>query len=674
MKQNGIIRWIPIIVLTLIVTVPAALAATGLKLDFTGVEDLGENHVYEGWIMVDGAPVSTGTFSVSPGGALHPSIFPVTEYQAANATAFILSIEPRYDHDPAPSDVKYLAGEFSGDMADLSLDHPAVLGTDFSMASGAYILETPSTAGTPGDYDQGIWFLDPAGSPDPSLDLPDLPAGWVYEGWIVTMDGPMTTGRFTMTDMADSDGGGPYAGPDGTPPFPGQDYIDPPMSLIGTTVVISVEPEPDNSPNPFAIKPLVDMTVEDVGAGMLQDLEYVSDNLPTGTAQFIDVVSLELDFVNLQDLGDDYVYEGWIVGHGPTSTGIFMVDEMGNHSMNMTYVDKHVADNAGKFVLSIEPYPDPDPAPSDTKLLAGSFADNGALLTIRDSAALGTDFFTATGGYILETPSTAGTGSDWNQGIWFLDPGAGPGPSLNLPALPDGWVYEGWVAGMDGPVTTGRFTMADMADDDAGGPYAGPDSTPPFPGQDYIDPAMVLTDGFAAVISVEPEPDNSPDPFVLKPLMDPAIDDLGAGMFQTMDNIVYSNMPYGTALLGFPDTPDTGFELMLDDPSISSGELFHLHYYLHNGENASFDADVWIILDVYGELFLYPSWININDGVDFEENVTVAPMTSRHRVALLFVWPDGLGFADGLYFHGAATTAGTFDFIGDINSVMWGYL
>jgi len=113
---------------------------------------------------------------------------------------------------------------------------------------------------------------------------------------------------------------------------------------------------------------------------------------------------------------------------------------------------------------------------------------------------------------------------------------------------------------------------------------------------------------------------------------------------------------------------------MLDDTEIAAGDLFHLHYFLHNGENASFDADVWIILDVYGELFLYPSWVNIADGIDYEAAVSVGPKTTRHRVALLFIWPEDVGAADGLYFHGAATTAGSFDFIGDVNSVMWGYL
>ena len=47
---------------------------------------------------------------------------------------------------------------------------------------------------------------------------------------------------------------------------------------------------------------------------------------------------------------------------------------------------------------------------------------------------------------------------------------------------------------------------------------------------------MVLTDGYVAVISVEPEPDNSPGPFTLKPLVDMTIEDVGAGVPQDMMN------------------------------------------------------------------------------------------------------------------------------------------
>jgi hypothetical protein len=147
-------------------------------------------------------------------------------------------------------------------------------------------------------------------------------------------------------------------------------------------------------------------------------------------------------------------------------------------------------------------------------------------------AALGTDFSTAMGSYILNAPS-AGGASPYYNGIWWLDPNAGPGPTLVIPTLPDGWVYEGWVVGDSGPVSTGRFVSASGVDSDGPGPDAGPMAAPPFPGQDFVDPAVDLR-GHVAVISVEPDPDNSPGPFTLKPLVDRVIDDLGAGVLQPM--------------------------------------------------------------------------------------------------------------------------------------------
>ncbi len=53
--------------------------------------------------------------------------------------------------------------------------------------------------------------------------------------------------------------------------------------LVGYTAVISVEPEMDDSPAPFAIKPLIDMDVEDLGAGMPQDMANVAANGPSGS-------------------------------------------------------------------------------------------------------------------------------------------------------------------------------------------------------------------------------------------------------------------------------------------------------------------------------------------------------------------------------------------------------
>jgi hypothetical protein len=258
---------------------------TTLNLTVNGLEPLGTGFVYEGWIMVSGAPVSTGRFNITAGTTDYS--FDIPAAQADAATAFVLTIEPDPESDPAPAATKVLGGNISAGAANLAVAHMAALGTDFMMAAGEYLLQTPTTGSVMDDYANGIWFLDP-GDMMASLMLPTLPAGWEYEGWVVEPDGdgPISTGRFTSVTGADSDGAGPDKGPDAAPEFPGQDFIDPARDLTATAhmVVISVEPEPDDSAAPFAIKPLVDTMVTDVMPPALQELTNQSEtNNPTGS-------------------------------------------------------------------------------------------------------------------------------------------------------------------------------------------------------------------------------------------------------------------------------------------------------------------------------------------------------------------------------------------------------
>ncbi len=239
-----------------------ALQTRTLELEFAGLEALGEDFVYEGWLITSEGPLSTGRFSTE----LTEQSVEIPLEVAEDSSAFVLTIEPALGDDPAPADTHLLAGAFQDQAADLNTAHPAAIGTDFLAATGSYILETPSTSSVADDYALGVWFVDPVRGA-PSLNLPELPSGWAYEGWVVDGNGPVSTGTFLTPAGADSDQGGPTAGPDMTPPFPGQDFIRPPQNLVGRAVVISVEPVPDNSPAPFTIKPLVDGLVEDLGAG-----------------------------------------------------------------------------------------------------------------------------------------------------------------------------------------------------------------------------------------------------------------------------------------------------------------------------------------------------------------------------------------------------------------------
>ncbi len=263
-------------------------STTTMRMRFEGLESLGEGFVYEGWLIVNGAAVSSGRFNIDGDGMAVPSEFEVDSADADATTTFVLTIEPEQNDPPEPAVTHVLAGDFDSNIANLTIEHAAALGDSFADAEGSFIIETPTTADIAEDFDQGLWWLEMTDNgPAASLILPTLPAGWAYEGWVVGDDGPMSTGRFTSVDAADSDGPGATAGPDGAPPFPGQDLIDPAMVLIGYAAVISVEPEPDDSPAPFALKPLVDMDIEDVGMGGSQDMANQSANNPTGTIEFV---------------------------------------------------------------------------------------------------------------------------------------------------------------------------------------------------------------------------------------------------------------------------------------------------------------------------------------------------------------------------------------------------
>ncbi|MFT6399143.1 MAG: hypothetical protein ACJAYU_003908 [Bradymonadia bacterium] len=246
-----------------------------LAIQLENLEQLGDGYVYEGWLIIAGEPITTGRFSEPVGGA-----FTVAADDAANADAFVLTIEPEVGDDPAPSAVHVVGGDFDAGVASLSTAHGAALGTDFADVAGTFILETPTSEATE-DYANGIWWLDPSAGPGASLTLPALPDGWQYEGWVAGPDGPVSTGTFTATDAADSDGAGPAAGDAGAPSFPGQDFVDPATNLVGLNAVISVEPMPDDSPAPFAIKPLVG-PITDAGAGASQTQSANVDALPAG--------------------------------------------------------------------------------------------------------------------------------------------------------------------------------------------------------------------------------------------------------------------------------------------------------------------------------------------------------------------------------------------------------
>lgn len=258
-----------------------------LTLSISGLENLGDDYEYEGWIIVNGAPITTGKFTVNDNGVLSQTSFNLDIEELDAASTFVLTIEPVVGDLASPSDVHILAGDFSGNSGQLTISHGAALGNDFSTAMGKYILATP-TDGADNNENSGIWFLEITSSgPGVGLELPVLPAGWKYEGWAVSGGTPITSGTFTSVTGSDDFNG--FSGTMDSPPFPGEDFLVNapsgltfPLDLAGGNAVISIEPDPDNSPNPFLLKPLVG----DIPAAAIDHTTYsMGQNLsfPTGT-------------------------------------------------------------------------------------------------------------------------------------------------------------------------------------------------------------------------------------------------------------------------------------------------------------------------------------------------------------------------------------------------------
>ncbi len=266
-----------------------------LALSFQGLEPLAGGFHYEGWAILAGGPVSTGKFNVNPTGALVtlsgaaiPGGSFRTDMSLDGATAIVVTIEPNGDVDQVPAATKVLAGSLAAGTASLRIAEAQALATDFSAASGSFILATP-TDGPNNNEKSGLWFLRPGTAPSASLTLPTLPAGWRYEGWAVIAGRPVTTGTFTSASGADA--AAPYSGSQSAPPYPGEDFLRAapagltfPTDLSGGMAVISVEPFPDDSPGPFTLKPLTGAIPANAAVMTSYAMTRNTTPFPTGTA------------------------------------------------------------------------------------------------------------------------------------------------------------------------------------------------------------------------------------------------------------------------------------------------------------------------------------------------------------------------------------------------------
>ncbi len=260
------------------------------KMTVRGLQDLGTKYEYEGWLIVDDKPVSTGKFASTEAS----QEFTVLKSDLDAATEFILSIEPTQGDLPEPSETKLLQGKFDGNLADLTVFE--VVG-DFSSSdnvSGQFLLAAPTSDVSGLDY-AGIWFetTDQVAG----LKLPVLSSGWEYEGWVVFQEPndsltPLSTGKFT--DPAEKDSAADFSGPNPGPDFPGEDFLVKakylealgsdllfPLDVRGKSVVISIEPSNDMELlTPFFLKPLAAIAGDEILTNNM--MQFDKANFPRG--------------------------------------------------------------------------------------------------------------------------------------------------------------------------------------------------------------------------------------------------------------------------------------------------------------------------------------------------------------------------------------------------------
>jgi len=122
--------------------------------------------------------------------------------------------------------------------------------------------------------------------------------------------------------------------------------------------------------------------------------------------------------------------------------------------------------------------------------------------------------------------------------------------------------------------------------------------------------------------------------------------------------------------------PQIEYGLRLEIPSwVHPGDEFFVSGYLDNPGSPRTEVPVFIVLDVYGELWFWPSWIYYTETEEIDYQMIDALTGSTFiNIVSPFIWPEtGAQEAGGLYFYGAILNSEMTDIEGNWAAVEWGY-
>jgi len=104
-------------------------------------------------------------------------------------------------------------------------------------------------------------------------------------------------------------------------------------------------------------------------------------------------------------------------------------------------------------------------------------------------------------------------------------------------------------------------------------------------------------------------------------------------------------------------TPELTTRLQLNLSVFRPGDQFDLRLTTENPRIYSISADQYILLDVWGIYYFWPSWT-----MDVDYAVREFAADAAEEIILQFVWPSGAGAASDIGFWAALFHPGTYDF------------
>lgn len=271
-----------------------------IDIQLSGLNALGDSAWYECWLMwTEGegdnlrryyesigllTNIGDTEYSISANvnlGYIQKLLHVVTTIEEDAVPGYRVTVtQTSIDSAKGPSSFKIIGAKVAANVGTFNIGNEQILDFDTETAQAKYVLDTPTdTSGV--NLKRGIWFInldttftdikDTSGvvigtdtivDNTSGLELPELPTGWFYEGWVIFGNDTVSTGRFIKPFGADSSsdyGAGLASGFN----FPGEDFINNspsgvtfPSDLSGAEVLITIKPSyPVNAYKPFTLIP-----------------------------------------------------------------------------------------------------------------------------------------------------------------------------------------------------------------------------------------------------------------------------------------------------------------------------------------------------------------------------------------------------------------------------------